>query len=379
MTMTSDRDNDSQDGMGFSGIKSLVSNPEKSVRETRKGPYVQQPVNANGNKKFESGNELPQRPNDKANFLSETVWTGDCLDVMRGMNSDCVDLIYLDPPFNNVINDVFGSNSDAGHFKDNIAISDNDFEEHKIVLEREPAVYHAITAARYNHGEVMMAYLIYMGLRLMEMRRVLTPRGTIYFHCDSSASHYVKMLMDGIFGKAQFRNEIIWCYRGPFGTKRDFPRRHDSILRYVAGNEWTFNFNDVKVPYKFMDSRRTIENHSKNNTLEDKGKLPESWWADILHAGHAERTGYPTQKPLKLLDRIIKASSNEGDLVFDPFCGCATTLVAADRNRRLWIGCDLSPLAVNLVNQRIKNERKVWGGAINPDNLPQRSDQDSIS
>ena len=299
-------------------------------------------------------NETPKRPNDKANFLPETVWTGDCLDVMRGMNSDCVDLIYLDPPFNNVIVDVFGPNDDTIGFKENWSILDTEFEDHGNLSEREPAAYHAITAARFTHSEGMMAYLIYMGLRLMEMRRVLTPRGTIYFHCDSAASHYVKMLMDGIFGKAQFRNEIIWCYRGFYRAKSDFPRKHDTILRYVSGKEWTFNANDVKEPYKRMDSKNTNGIYPKNYALEDKGKLPESWWADILPVGHTERIGYPSQKPLKLLDRIIKASSNEGDLVFDPFCGCATTLVAADRIGRLWVGCDLSPLAVKLVNQRIK-------------------------
>ena len=303
------------------------------------------------------------------------------------MNSDCIDLIYLDPPFNSgqEWSAPIGSAAAGAHFKDAWTLNDIDHAEHGLLAEKEPSVHQAIGAAKLTHGPSMMSYLIYMGVRLIEMRRILKNTASIFIHVDPTASHYVKILMDGIFGKAQYRNEIVWCYTGPGSPKmRQFNRKHDTIFWYSVGSKWTFNADAVRLPHKdgkphaggfaFGMDEDVAREYGK------KGKIPETWWAQepgnglCIVARTKDYTGYPTQKPLALLDRIIRACSNKGDLVFDPFCGCATTLVSAHGLGREWIGCDLSDLAVKLVNKRIAEFRPLWGGAFTPDGPPVRSD-----
>ena len=212
----------------------------------------------------------------------------------------------------------------------------------------------------------LTSFLLFMSLRIVEMKRVLKATGSVYLHCDNHASHYLKQLMDIVFGIDNFRNEIIWCYAGPRRASKDFPRQHDIILRYVKGREWTFNEDKIRIPHK----RQTVSSGrgmaAGSRTLKEvqdleveqikKGKVCPSWWSDIGSGSHMpkkERTGYPTQKPLKLYERIIKASSNEGDFVLDPFCGCATTLVAAEKLGRQWIGIDIHPQTRTIVANRI--------------------------
>ena len=205
----------------------------------------------------------------------------------------------------------------------------------------------------------------------MECRRVLKDAGSIYLHCDPTANHYVKMLMDCAFGKGNFRNEIIWCYTGPSNTKRDFPRKHDTILRYVNGRDWTFNADEVRVQY--ADSSIGSPMHSANKPtvmrgaairLQDGGKVPPTVWTDIQQSYKycAERIGYPTQKPLKLYERIIRASSNPGDDILDTFCDCAATIcVEAEMLGRGWIGIDVWPNMVGVAMDMLK--RECWSGA----------------
>lgn len=173
-------------------------------------------------------------------------------------------------------------------------------------------------------------------------------------------------MMDEIFGKENFRNEIAWCYAGPSNTKRWFPRKHDVILFYVKSDNALFNGDAVRIAHKSgihndgtMFGKTEGDSKAQLRQREKEGKPVEDWWSDIgagAHIPSKERTGYPTQKPLKLLERIIKASSDEGDMILDPFCGCATTCVAAEKLDRQWIGIDISEKAAELVKERIHNE-----------------------
>ncbi len=321
-----------------------------------------------------------------SNFKSGTVWVSDNLPVLRGMNSNSVDLVYLDPPFNSNRNyeAPIGSKAAGASFKDMWTLDDIDVHEHGELADRNPGAYSVIESAKQVHGKSMMSYCIFMAVRLLELERVLRNTGSIYLHCDPTASHYLKLLMDSFFGKGNFRNELIWYYRGAGTPKLDFARRHDVILRY-AYNERMFNPDPARQPYAEETKKRF--NHYIGNvrggqdfgqqSLNPKGKHPDDVITDIqpIAPSAKERLGYPTQKPLTLLERIIEVSSNEGDMILDPFCGCATSLVAADRLQRQWAGIDLSPLAVNLVNERIIKDRgPLWGKVIVPDQPPTRTD-----
>ncbi len=379
------------------------------------------------------------------NFASGAIWAGDNLDVMRGMNSTCVDLIYLDPPFNSNrhYEAPIGSKAAGAAFKDAWTLDDVDVCEHGELAERNPAAYAVIEAARQAHGKGMQSYLVFMAVRLLEMQRILKPTGSIYLHCDPTASHYLKLLMDGIFGYAAHRCEITWKRTNTHNDSRHSFAKVADVILFYAMPEATFNpiyephsaeyvakfyrhdDGDGRGPYQHDNMaspnprplmtydwkgypppakgwryqvRRMTEldmqgrihypthpdgspDHSKRPRLkrylrEQKGAVIGNVWTDIRPLSHAskEKTGYPTQKPLALLDRIIKASSNPGDMVLDPFCGCATTLVAADRLQRQWAGIDLSPLAIKLVNDRITEDRGLWGGPTALDTPPQRTD-----
>ncbi len=348
------------------------------------------------------------------NFADKTIWTGDNLDILRGLNSECVDLIYLDPPFNS--NQDYaapvGSAAAGAAFKDTWTLSDLDVAWMGLIADEQPALAHVLKTAGLTHGKGMQSYLTMMAVRLMEMKRVLKATGSIYLHCDPTASHYLKLLMDGLFGQGNFRNEISWNRANPKNLHVvNFPNNRDIILRYSKAGQATFHkmFTDhdpayIEKAYKYTDpdGRRyrllPLLNPNKDRPnltyeflgvtrvwrwtqermqkayedgivvqlkpgavpqykfyLEDsKGKTCTDDWNDIVQAAGGEKTGFPTQKPLALLERIIKASSNPGDIVLDPFCGCATACVAADKLGRKWVGIDISPKAVELVNMRLQ-------------------------
>lgn len=353
----------------------------------------------------------PGFPMPAPNFASGTIWASDNLSVMRGMNSVCVDLIYLDPPFNSNRNyeAPIGSKAAGASFKDAWTLQDVDVYEHGELADRNPAAYAVIEAARQAHGKSMQSYLIFMAVRLLEMQRILKTSGSIYLHCDPTASHYLKLLMDGIFGKNSFRNEIVWSYEKWTNTARYFQRNHDIILFYANGENNTFNklyggLTDrqktlLRVGYNLGSSsgKKIARIYNKEKITQDQLAKWESegrsiycvtppqgkaisavWQMPVLNGQAKERLGYPTQKPLVLLDRIIKASSNPGDMVLDPFCGCATSLVAAERLASQWAGIDLSPLAIKLVKERIIQDNPLWGGATVPDAPPKRDDVERL-
>ena len=281
---------------------------------------------------------------------------------MRGMDSNSVDLIYLDPPFNSNRNyeAPVGSKAAGAAFRDAWTLDDIDEAWVEDIEVSDSGLYHFITSAGSIHSDGMKGYLVYMTIRLMEMHRILKDTGSIYLHVDPTASHYLKGIMDAIFGQKNFVNEIIWFYKAMSAAKNHFPRKHDVLLYYCLDNKkgYTFNGDSVREQYDEKTLKR-YENpvefpggyKAKKNDL---GRLPyDVWQIPPIRNVSKEKTGYPTQKPLALLERIIKASSNEGDIVFDPFCGCATTLVAAEKLGRQWIGCDISEKAYELVRDRL--------------------------
>ena len=247
-----------------------------------------------------------------------------------------------------------------------------DIAWHDEIGAKSSALYSVIETAGQVYDKGMKSYLIMMAIRLIEMSRILKPTGSIYLHCDPTA-HYLKLLMDTVFNKENFRNEVVWCYKGPSNSKKNFPRKHDYILFYAVSDQTKFNSNAVRVGYSesFLQRRKHNEGsagitkgYAESRTINQfgKGKVVEDFWTDIPSGGQIskkERTGYPTQKPLALLERIISASSNPGDLVLDPFCGCASALVAAQKLERKWVGIDLSEIAVQLVKKRMVEETNV--------------------
>ncbi|MEE9455247.1 MAG: DNA methyltransferase [Paracoccaceae bacterium] len=213
----------------------------------------------------------------------------------------------------------------------------------------------------------MMAYLTMMAVRLIELHRVLKDTGSLYLHCDPTASHYLKILLDAVFGKKCFQNEVIWSYRR-WPTKAErFQRMHDVILFYGKTTEvGTFNtlFQEAsessKKRWKGKKQKVTFTESGQRNpteeTLEDATvPLNSVWPMPIIAPASKERLGYPTQKPVALLERIVQASSNEGDVVLDPFCGCGTTVHAAQKLNRNWIGIDVTHLAIGLIERRLKD------------------------
>ena len=326
-------------------------------------------------------------------------YTNDNLYVLSGLNSESVDLIYLDPPFNSkrVYSASVGSRAAGASFKDTWTWKDVDEYYLDSLADYSPALMKYIVCTGEVHSKPLMAYLTFMTQRIIEMRRILKKTGSLYLHCDPTAGHYLKILLDFIFGKNNFRNEIVWCYSVGGKSKRTFGKKHDTIYFYSKGNDYVFNSESIKIEMQSgknsFGGRTEIDEDgrtyrlvygSKNAKGEtryykyylDEGKIPEDWWTDIntLQSGAEERTGYPTQKPLELLKRIILASSNEGDRVLDPFCGCATTCVAAQQLRRHWIGIDIEKQTVKVLVERLGNDTGTFKDFVATDQIPKRSD-----
>ena len=209
----------------------------------------------------------------------------------------------------------------------------------------------------------MAAFLAWLAVRLMECRRVLKPTGCLYLHIDHTAHAYVKALMDGIFGKDNFKNEIVWCYKSGGVSKKQFAKKHDIILFYAKDNRHSrFNVLKTKSYGQTGGGQGGAVKYHKDEFGTYSIVSERDWWElSMLSTTHPERTGYPTQKPLALYERIIKASSNPGDMVLDPFCGCATTPVAAERLGRQWVGMDIWDGALDIVKQRMQDNRQLLG------------------
>ena len=323
---------------------------------------------------------------------NRSIFTGDNLPIMRGMNSESVDLIYLDPPFNSKHNYAapIGSKAAKAAFKDTWTLSDVDIAWTDEIKKKNPDLYSVIIAISNVGDKSDMSYLIYMAVRMMEMYRVLKPIGSIYLHCDTTMSHSLKLMMDAIFGKGNFRNEIVWSYRRWPAKQNNFQKQHDVLFRYSKSADviWNQLYEPLAESTLKADGGKKILNIFDEKTGKRKrgvktgedspgAPMRDVWSIGIISPTAKERTGYPTQKPLALLDRIIKASSNEGDMVFDPFCGCATTLIAAEKEQRQWIGIDISDKAVDLVKQRLYEEVQIGallGKLIVREDIPKRTD-----
>ena len=336
------------------------------------------------------------------NWSNRTMWTGDNLDIMRGMNSEGVDLIYLDPPFNSnrTYSAPIGSQAAGAAFKDTWTLDDVDVAWHGEIADQNPAVYSVIGTAGGTHGSGMKSYLIMMAVRLLEMYRLLKPTGSLYLHCDPTASHYLKVLMDAVFGTKNFRNEIVWNYSFRLmDLPRFFNRKHDVILFYAKTAGCSFSM--PKTPWTRDEIIKTRKqkihlddegneviwmpggkgrSKSRLKKLSDimaEGKaMSDVWPIPTISSSSRERVGYPTQKPLALLDRIIKTSSNKGDMVLDPFAGCATACVAAERQDRQWVGIDISKKAADLVQVRIRREIDLFHNfqPTRRSDIPKRTD-----
>ena len=275
------------------------------------------------------------------------------------MNDECVDLIYLDPPFNKnkTFDAPINSTAKGARFEDiweEALIKDEWVDQ---IRGEDDLKEYLESVKNFSHIS-NYCYLVYMAIRLLEMRRVLKWGGTLYYHCDHTMSAYIKVLLDMIFSVNGFRNELIWCYSGGGVPTKDFPRKHDTIYRYSKGEVDYF-----QVEYKeYKENTQQVGKHSTLSGGGDinlkRGTPVTDWWIDIktVTGWAAERTGYPTQKPVALLERIIKASSKLGQVVLDPFCGCATTCVAAEKLDRNWIGIDISKKAHDLVCERLEEE-----------------------
>jgi DNA modification methylase len=382
--------------------------------------------------------------------MTNRLYYGDNLDVLREhIASESIDLIYLDPPFNSNANYNILFKSPAGKAADSQieAFEDtwhwNDKAEaafHDVMTSGNTDVAELLRAMRgFLKENDMMAYLAMMAVRLIELHRVLKPTGSLYLHCDPTASHYLKLLLDGVFGAANFRNEITWkrahTVKGNFGQGAAFfGRNTDSIFFYVKSNKATYNpqftgyseeYLNQFYRYEEADGRRyrlismigpggaakgnpsyevmgvtrfwryskakmkqliadSMVVQTKPGTVpqrkqyldDGRGVSVQSLWDDLpaLGAGSGEGLSYPTQKPLALLERIINASSNEGDIVLDPFCGCGTAVDAAQKLGRQWIGIDVTHLSIGLIERRMKDR---YGEALAYEVIGTPNDLDS--
>ena len=341
----------------------------------------------------------------EANWANRTLFHGDNLAFLRGMNSESVDLIATDPPFNKGRD--FHATPDSlaagAKFQDRWSWErDVHVEWTDQITDDHPRLMEAIESARYAHSDGMGAFMCFMAVRLLEMQRILSLTGSIYLHCDPTASHYLKAVMDAIFGWRNFRNEIVWAYRGrEMHIRTKFNAKHDVVLLYATSKAAIVRMDQVAIPYdraaKIKDLRRKIHTDEDGQewVWETRGQaagqkpyrryvdeivgqgrpLNDVWDFQFLRGNHPERLGYPTQKPLALYERMIRASSDAGDIVLDPFAGCATTCVAAERLGRQWVGMDIWERAHATVVRRMKEQAVgIWGQVHYATAPPHRTD-----
>ena len=321
---------------------------------------------------------------------NRTLFFGDNLDILREKFPDkpdadgYFDLIYLDPPFNsnrdyNVLFKEGATDSqaqikafeDSWHWGEE---AQKTFEELVGVRPSKTKINEQISNLMLaleklvGHNDVL-AYLTMMTIRLIELRRVLKKTGSIYLHCDPTASHYLKIVLDVVFGKQNFQNEIVWHYRRWSAAASRFQKMHDIIFWYTKTDKYLFTkpIQPYTNPEWIEDTVRGVVGGKLVRLKDEEGKyirrqkenvgvLMHDVWEDInfIAPTAKERLGYPTQKPEALLERVIKASSKEGDWVFDPFCGCGTTVAAAEKLKRNWVGIDITTLAINLIKHRLQ-------------------------
>ncbi|MDB9406576.1 DNA methyltransferase [Microcystis sp. CS-574] len=316
------------------------------------------------------------------------LYYGDNLEVLRKyIKDESIDLCYIDPPFNSKrnYNQIYNNLGKEDQAQAQAFVDTWTWDNHaNEALEEIQSNYQGKFTSQtidlidgltkvLGKGS-LLAYLVSMTLRIVEIHRVLKSTGSFYLHCDPTASHYLKIVLDTIFcsQKGEFQNEIIWCYSIGGKSNNRFGKKHDVILFYTKSNrEHTFNQKGATIPRKQnshmkvgtdSDGRQYQEKKdSKTNKIYryylDEGKIAEDYWTDIetLNREDRERLGYPTQKPEALLERIIKASSNKGDVILDAYCGCGTTIAVAERLERNWIGIDITYQSISLMLKRLED------------------------
>jgi len=302
------------------------------------------------------------------------LFYGDNLAILKQhIPDDSVDLVYIDPPFNskrdyNIIYE--GATAQAQAFRDTWSMIGIQ-EIENIIYEEEAQRYSSLHNVLTGLKEILLkspnaqdksmyAYLVNMGIRIVELHKKLKETGSFYLHCDTTANYYLRIVLDSVFGKDNFRNEIAWCYSTPSSSKKIYPKKHDIILFYTKSNNYIFN--TPRIPHKsglhntgqvfkknYEDKKEEIE------LMEQKGKKVEDWWIDIYPVDRirSEMLGYPTQKPKALLERILKTSCPEKGVVLDSYCGCGTTIAAAQELGIKWIGIDITYLSIDLIQQRL--------------------------
>ena len=332
--------------------------------------------------------------------LNRTLFIGDNLPVLRGIDSGSIDLIATDPPFNKGVK-AFEGVVTAGvdkqgqkvGYKDVWTWGDVQSEWTESIRQDHPNLYAVIQGANAGGGEDMGAFICWLGVRVLAMHRILKPTGSIYLHIDYTAHAYVKAMMDAIFGVKNFRNEIVWHYRRWTGNAKRFQRLHDSILFYSKSGDYTFNqlYTEYTQGSQQRKEQGVLHRFKRGDTphfvsdgeLDERGVSENDVWQIPFVAPSAkERVGYPTQKPLALYERIIKASSKGGDVVLDPFAGCATTCIAAERLGRDWIAVDINQEAKDVVLRRLRKEAQLpqgkqsWNRAISVKTRPPKRTDD---
>jgi site-specific DNA-methyltransferase (adenine-specific) len=265
----------------------------------------------------------------------------DSATLLRSLPDDCIDLIYTDPPFNT------GKVQRLSSIK---ASADGPLS--RTGFQGQAGSYETVSVHEYRDDMPFGEYLEWLSANLREMQRVLAPAGSLYLHLDFHAVHYAKVLLDDIFGADRFLNEIIWAYDYGGRARNKWPRKHDNILWYAKGDSWTFNRDDIdRLPY--------MAPGLVGPEKAARGKLPtDTWFMTIVPTNSRDRTGWPTQKPLPLVERIIRASSNPGDMVADFFSGSGTTAVAADRLGRRFLVGDADPVAIAIAQRRVERGRR---------------------
>ena len=315
--------------------------------------------------------------------MPDKLFYGDNLDILRKfVRDETVDLCYIDPPFNSkrnynqIYNNIGGEDRaqaqafiDTWEWNDHANVCYAEIIENKNGVQTQQSIDLILGLEKVLKRGSLFAYLVSMTVRIAEIHRALKPTGSFYLHCDPTASHYLKLVCDALFcgnRGGEFRNEIIWCYRKWSVNQHQFVSNHDDILFYSKSKDNVFHTQFVPLSegtlkrWKGMKQQAVFNEEGKrladNLDEESKGSPMSDWWeVSIINPAAKERLGYPTQKPEALLERIISASSNEGDVVLDAFCGCGTTVAVANRLKRRWIGMDITYQSVALILKRLKD------------------------
>jgi DNA modification methylase len=333
------------------------------------------------------------------------LYYGDNLEILRKyIKDETIDLCYIDPPFNSkrnynqIYNNIGGEDrAQAQAFVDTWTWDENADSGYLEIVSNHGGRFQkqSISLLQGLMGvlgkDSLLAYLVSMTLRVTEIRRALKPSGSFYFHCDPTASHYVKLLLDSVFvgSGGEFLNEIIWCYKSRHFAKTHFGRKHDNIFFYSKSSKYTFNWRDILRPlsdvtikkFKHRDEigpyrlngrgitgspiksakdvdpkwEKTHPHLTVRDYLKEGVPIEDYWYIEIINQSAKERLGYPTQKPEELLEKIIMASSNKGDVVLDAYCGCGTTVAVSHRLGRTWVGIDITYQSISLILKRLED------------------------